>query len=148
MCWVEDDLELCGPLCVLVAPFHRRHVTPPARFGNNRRREVLAGGRPSCNDDLCDVQSIVSFEAAAGQSYLMRLGTFPGETGGTGAVSITCGLGVCPSAGACTAGHDTPGCDDETCCNAVCDLDAFCCDTEWDQVCANAAAADPKCSCP
>ncbi len=34
-----------------------------------------------------------------------------------------------------------PGCDDPVCCNSVCYLDTYCCEIEWDQLCADAADA-------
>ncbi|MHC4218767.1 MAG: hypothetical protein ACYSU7_09975 [Planctomycetota bacterium] len=49
---------------------------------------------------------------------------------------------ACPGDGDCCAdgGNGTPGCDNEACCNLVCDtLDAFCCDSSWDGLCATAA---------
>lgn len=53
---------------------------------------------------------------------------------------LTCGAG----AGACDATHLSPGCESESCCASVCAVDAFCCSTEWDQVCVDLAAQ----SCP
>lgn len=49
----------------------------------------------------------------------------------------TCGAGN----GDCCleAGNGTPGCDDEECCDSVCDFDSFCCDTDWDELCAGLA---------
>ncbi|MCA9291352.1 MAG: hypothetical protein KDA25_09495 [Phycisphaerales bacterium] len=48
---------------------------------------------------------------------------------------------VCgPGAGPCDIPNGSPGCDDVACCEAVCAVDPFCCDTEWDQICANEAA--------
>jgi len=35
----------------------------------------------------------------------------------------------------CFAQGTTPGCDNETCCTAVCNLDPFCCNNRWDQNC-------------
>jgi hypothetical protein len=92
-----------------------------------------------CNDDACSgesTQSLVTFEAVAGQSYLVRMGTFPGEPGGTGAVRITCGLSDCPGEGACFSANGTPGCEDESCCETTCAVDPFCCESEWDGACA------------
>ena len=40
--------------------------------------------------------------------------------------------------GCCTA-SSTPGCSNTTCCTAICAADPFCCNTAWDQICANAA---------
>ncbi len=95
----------------------------------------------SCNDDRCDVQSIATFEAQAGQQYLVRVGSFPGTSLGTGAVSISCGLNTCtPTAGDCTAANGSAGCSDVSCCESVCAIDPFCCDTNWDNVCVDEAA--------
>lgn len=38
------------------------------------------------------------------------------------------------------------GCADAACEATICGADAFCCDTEWDQVCADAAALEPDCA--
>jgi hypothetical protein len=46
-----------------------------------------------------------------------------------------------PGAGDCCVANGTPFCNDADCCNAVCADDPFCCDTEWDAICAGAAAA-------
>jgi hypothetical protein len=46
----------------------------------------------------------------------------------------------CPGVGSCCAPHGTPGCDNTSCCNAVCAVDSFCCDAEWDEVCVSQAA--------
>lgn len=45
----------------------------------------------------------------------------------------------CPGVGSCTAAHGTPGCSDAACCETVCDIDAFCCENQWDGVCVNEA---------
>ncbi|MHC4305094.1 MAG: hypothetical protein ACYTFF_01380 [Planctomycetota bacterium] len=42
----------------------------------------------------------------------------------------------CPGEGDCCEANGTPACDDEECCTAVCEIDPFCCDTEWDDACA------------
>jgi hypothetical protein len=36
--------------------------------------------------------------------------------------------------------HPTPACADAECCNTVCDLDPYCCETEWDAMCVKEAA--------
>lgn len=43
----------------------------------------------ACNDDGCGLQSHVDFAAETGNSYLIRVGTSPGATGGSGAFTIT-----------------------------------------------------------
>lgn len=43
-----------------------------------------------CDDDGCLFQSRVSLIAVSGQSYIIRIGTQPGLTGGTGTFRIKC----------------------------------------------------------
>ncbi len=98
-----------------------------------------------CNDDTCDLQSRVVFSAVSGQQYLIRLGVFPGAPGGVGQFSITCGdLG----GGDCCIANGTPGCANTACSNAVCAIDPFCCNFEWDGICADLASDLPVCGCP
>jgi hypothetical protein len=55
-----------------------------------------------------------------------------------------CPQGTCPGDGGdCFAGNGTPGCDDVDCCQEVCSVDPFCCDSEWDGACA--AEAGQRC---
>ncbi|MGA1393611.1 MAG: choice-of-anchor L domain-containing protein, partial [Phycisphaerales bacterium] len=44
-----------------------------------------------------------------------------------------------PNSGDCCEGNGTPFCSNASCCETVCAADAFCCATEWDQICAQAA---------
>ena len=53
-----------------------------------------------------------------------------------------------PCAGDCCVANFTPKCNDEDCCNAVCLQDNFCCDTEWDLVCASMANQTDACRGP
>ena len=39
----------------------------------------------------------------------------------------------------CCEDNGTPGCDDETCQTIVCDVDPFCCEQTWDDICAGIA---------
>ena len=61
-----------------------------------------------------------------------------------------CMLACGGQSGACFTDHnlpDSPGCSDEVCCEAVCTLDVFCCETTWDQGCAELAATDAADAC-
>ncbi len=50
------------------------------------------------------------------------------------------GGGVCGAdSGSCCAANGSAGCDDVGCCQAICLLDPFCCDDDWDLLCAQAA---------
>jgi len=94
----------------------------------------------ACNDDACGAQSRMVFPAQAGQQYLIRVGNFPLNPPGSGAISIACGLDACENAeGDCFHENSTPGCSTLDCCNAVCAVDSFCCDLAsggvWDAVC-------------
>ena len=49
----------------------------------------------------------------------------------------------CPGTGNCYSANGTPGCSDPQCCAAVCAIDPFCCNNQWDAQCAN--EADTEC---
>jgi hypothetical protein len=78
-----------------------------------------------------------------------------GNTGGTYGTGdwdeLTCNMIQCfagcgdPGAGSCCEAHATPGCFDQDCCMAVCEQDPYCCETAWDSICAQEAAANPHC---
>ena len=99
-----------------------------------------------CSDDDCgagveNVQSRVTFSATAGQSYLIRVGGYNGDTG-DGQLTLRCGVDTCATGtGDCFAASpsDAPGCGDATCCRATCETDRFCCDVTWDDFCAGEA---------
>ena len=96
-----------------------------------------------CSDDDCGVgvfASRVAFQAAAGQSYMIRVGGFGGDQG-DGRLTIRCGVDSCgPDAGDCFTANDGPGCGDQDCCRATCEVDAFCCDVGWDDLCSGEAS--------
>ena len=58
------------------------------------------------------------------------------DAGCVALANISC-AGYCGSAasGSCYAPHANPACDTASCCNAVCAIDAFCCQTTWDLTC-------------
>jgi hypothetical protein len=55
---------------------------------------------------------------------------------------VEAALAICecgnPNAGDCfdPYGTGTPGCNDLACCEAMCAIDSFCCDNQWDELCA------------
>ncbi len=53
----------------------------------------------------------------------------------------------CPGTGDCCAANGTPGCGDSACCEAVCAIDPFCCEGEWDVLCALEASRNANCPC-
>lgn len=48
---------------------------------------------------------------------------------------LTCG----GTSGDCHTANGTPGCNDVGCCHAVCSIDPFCCEKDWDQECVDIA---------
>ncbi len=135
-CTGEADFSLCGS-------------------GYDTKMAVYCGcecpsDRPlTCSDDDCgsgtdNTQSRVTINATTGQSYLVRVGGFIGNREqGEGRLTIRCGQDTCVNGtGSCTAAHDEnqPGCDTASCCNAVCEVDTFCCDVTWDAFCASLAS--------
>lgn len=102
-----------------------------------------------CNDDRCELQSMVVFDAVAGQNYMIRLGVYPDSEPGTGTFTISCGP---PTNQACTTGsgdccsdRNARACGNANCCNTVCACDPFCCTTEWDENCAGNGFEDSGC---
>lgn len=57
-----------------------------------------------------------------------------------------CDWVTCGTAGSCVLPHDSPGCEEITCCEFVCPLDAYCCFNRWDEFCAE--EADRLCGVP
>jgi len=66
-----------------------------------------------------------------------------------GCVGAGCFVGCgSPASGSCCTSTGTPGCNDFDCCQAVCSIDAFCCDVVWDSVCASQVVSFPAlCDC-
>jgi hypothetical protein len=46
----------------------------------------------ACNDDSCGLQSLVAFTAVAGQSYLVRIGSYSPDVSGAGPLEFRSGL--------------------------------------------------------
>lgn len=96
-----------------------------------------------CSDDTCGLgaESRVTFQATAGDEYLIRIGGFEAAQG-DGLLSMSCGLGEACSAtaGPCDTDNGTPGCNEADCCAAICAIDQYCCDVDWDDNCAAESA--------
>ncbi len=96
----------------------------------------------ACSDDDCGVGfrgSRVEINATEGQVYLIRVGTADAGSGGGGhgTLTILCNVDVCaPKRGSCGQAHADRGCGDEGCCEKVCNVDPYCCDVAWDNICA------------
>ena len=51
-----------------------------------------------------------------------------------------------PAAGDCCQPNGSPGCDDAACCGLLCESDPYCCQFDWDEICANEAQVACSCS--
>lgn len=61
-------------------------------------------------------------------------------------IELSCSEALCtpagcgnPESGSCYAAHSSSFCDDKTCCDAACEVDQYCCDSDWDTQCAEFA---------
>ena len=99
-----------------------------------------ANGTPGCDDATC-CEIVCGYDPFCCASW---------DVACAGLANDMCGVcqdpGVCgPGNGDCCEANGTPGCDDKTCCEIVCDADPFCCDMAWDGICAD--QADALCGC-
>jgi len=70
---------------------------------------------------------------------IQRVSAFASLVVALAAAHSALSVGGCPATGSCCEDHDTPGCEDSSCCTAVCASDPFCCESAWDSLCAGAA---------
>jgi len=131
---------------------------------NSGRNLGLLGtnGQTIAHVELLDFLGGAEGVQGFGTTYVARGGGGVGCDGGpvTGACCLaddTCVDGVTqsecedePTKGGCGDCGDpgppmTPGCSDQTCQDIVCAIDPFCCDTQWDGICAG--EAQDLCDC-
>ena len=109
----EAALELCGDLC---GPAPSDCCVAPSEL-------------PGCIDPAC------AATVCAVDPFCCDVSWDPTCVGAAN--------GLCPLCGAapsdCCAAHELPGCDDPACTATVCAADPFCCETAWDDLCADAA---------
>ncbi len=98
---------------------------------------------PGCSDVTC-CESVCSYDGFCCDSEWDAICVSEAQS------DPNCGCVGCGDStnNCCTASPDaSPSCSDETCCESVCLGDSFCCETEWDGLCAEAAEFDPNCNC-
>jgi len=107
----------------------------------------------------CDVQWDAFCVSQAADAFNEVCGCVPFCGDGVCDPDETCAncpedCGPCPSPcegaeGNCCDAHDTPGCNNPACCEAVCNVDPYCCNVEWDGSCATTAEIyfNPICVC-
>ena len=102
-------------------------------------------GSPYCNDAECCQAVCASDPYCCNTEWdsVCASATASLCGGGGGGKTDSCGD---PDSGSCQTANGTPYCNDQSCCEAVCVQDPFCCNTEWDQLCAEGAASEPACN--
>ena len=102
----------------------------------------VANGTPYCDDEACCLSVCAADPFCCETEWdgfcVGGAATDP-NCGGGGGGDGSCGD---PDSGSCYEPNGTPYCNDESCCEAVCAVDAYCCSTEWDQLCVDATAAN------
>lgn len=103
------------------------------------------GAEPVCGDDTIDAGEACDGADLAGEDCGSQ-----GLGGGVLACLPDCSgfdASGCMAGGSgdCCAPHGGTGCDDATCEATICGFDPFCCDTNWDGICADEALTNPAC---
>ena len=101
----------------------------------------FANGTPGCEDPACC-------------SLVCEADPFCCDTDWDGTcaamaqANCACPKDVCgPGSGTCCSANGSPGCEEPACCQTICAVDAYCCDTDWDNLCAETALGTPECTC-
>ncbi len=96
----------------------------------------VANATPGCDDaTCCALVCLIDSFCCEGEWDVVCAGYAQEncDSGGGGGGGSPCGD---PAAGDCNVANGTPGCSDAACCEAVCAVDSYCCDTAWDSTCA------------
>ena len=99
----------------------------------------------ACNGDGTGIDgcqgfysNITGVNIGAGETVFFRIGSWNGVAGGAGTLTVqftAVDEGCLGATGSCAEAHGGPGCDDPTCCSAVCAIDPLCCIIGWDTTC-------------
>jgi hypothetical protein len=100
---------------------------------------------PACGDGVLDAGEDCDGLDLGGETCATQ-GFLGGPLACDGACAFDTTGCVLAGMGDCCAANGSPGCDDAGCTTAICAADAFCCDTTWDQQCADEAVLEPACS--
>lgn len=93
------------------------------------------GPELACNDDAGGTAAATSAYLQAGQPVIIVV------DGNDGSGDFTLLVEETTDSGDCCTGHMAPGCEHAPIQVCVCTLDAFCCNTSWDDTCASTAVA-------
>ena len=115
-----EAADLCGELCDDPLPNDCCQANDTPGCDDPKCEVVVCGADPMCCDVVWDQACAEAAERLCGD---------------------LCAGPACPGDGDCCEPTGTPGCDDVECCTTVCEADAFCCDVEWDAICADVASS-------
>jgi hypothetical protein len=90
---------------------------------------------PGCDDEAC-CELVCGADPTCCETTWDTTCTFIAEALCPGGPPVECGL---PNQGPCLQVHATPGCDNASCCTAVCNVDPSCCSVSWDNFCVQLA---------
>ena len=136
---VTSDCLVGGLYYMFVAPL----FNPPFECGAEYRATVTC---EECTGACCFIDG--SCAVVMENKCVLPIGLYQGD--GTDCAGADCFAGCgFPSQGSCCTTTGSPGCDDLDCCEAVCNIDPFCCDVAWDTLCAAVSAPlfPDECDC-
>jgi hypothetical protein len=144
-----DDLACCEAVCA-IDPFCCDVAWDSICAGEAADLCEICGGPPP-GSDCCTPHPTPGCDDAACEALVCGIDPFccdvEWDSICVGEAEDLCG-GLCggggnpacgPGAGDCCVAHPNPGCDDVACCEAVCAIDPFCCDVQWDSICVGEA---------
>lgn len=122
---VSEAFQLCGSLCAAACS-----------GSANDCCFASPDGTPGCSDEACCLAVCAADPFCCNTQWD---GVCAGEA--FGICAPLCGeiCGTNNPNDCCLPGSGAPGCNDVDCCNAVCAIDPFCCDSAWDTICAGEA---------
>ena len=141
----EDDPYCCqvswDTACAQMAQ-ESTQCDPPVCGGFETGNCCEINGSPACNDDSCCTAVCLLDEFCCEGAWDDLCVSLAREsTACDGLSGCTTGASNCGDfcAGDCCTANGSPLCNDQVCCAAVCALDNYCCDNEWDVYCAQQA---------
>jgi hypothetical protein len=134
--------NLCEPTGVCCYPDGAciDDATPTECLGHGG---LFLGVGLTCASSECPQPGACCFGSTCDDAYslfecILAGGIFAGD--GTTCEDGACGACGEPGTGDCCQPSNGPFCDDEACCEAMCEIDPFCCNVAWDELCATQAA--------
>ena len=94
----------------------------------------VANGTPGCGDSGCQASVCGADPFCCDNQWDQLCADAAAD------MCAGCGGGGGGGGSDCCVANGSPGCSDGACQSAICGQDPFCCDTQWDQICADAAA--------